>query len=321
MTIVKRFSLALVFALLMAGVTFVFAQAGTAVKAPAQQTQTLECFMCHPQFDAAWKSGAHGTALSDSRFNQMWTDQGKPGACLVCHVTGYDPATAAWKADGVTCDNCHSPAPAGHAMDPVANPVPVDRTTDLCGRCHSGSHFDVGAWQTSTHFQLGMSCTVCHDPHSATLKTVTGYEDDGPSGLCINCHREVSMNFPYSKHNQAGVSCVDCHLLHFTPQSDQDVHSMPDHSFTASLLTCNSCHASQMHAVTTETPGTTSSPAEVEVPATTETVEGVEPNPSPVSPLGYAGLASLLGLAGGMVLSPWLERLYRKLNEKKGGKK
>jgi hypothetical protein len=43
--------------------------------------------------------------------------------------------------------------------------------------------------------------------------------------------------------------------------------------------------------------------------------------PSPVSPAGYAGLAGLIGLAGGMVLSPWMERWYRKVNISKENKK
>jgi hypothetical protein len=30
-----------------------------------------------------------------------------------------------------------------------------------------------------------------------------------------------------------------------------------------------------------------------------------------VSPLGYSVLAALIGLAAGMVLAPWLERVYR----------
>jgi hypothetical protein len=33
--------------------------------------------------------------------------------------------------------------------------------------------------------------------------------------------------------------------------------------------------------------------------------------PAPVSPLGFAGLASLIGLAAGTVLAPWLEGKYK----------
>ena len=42
----------------------------------------------------------------------------------------------------------------------------------------------------------------------------------------------------------------------------------------------------------------------------------------PVSPMGFAALAGLVGLAGGMVLAPWLERLYHRVvkHEDRGGK-
>jgi predicted CXXCH cytochrome family protein len=192
--------------------------------------------------------------------------------------------------------------------------VPVDRTSDLCGRCHTGERFNIQEWQSSTHFQRAMTCTVCHDPHSATLKTVQGQEDKGPSALCINCHSEVSMAFPYSKHNQSGVSCVDCHLRHFEPGNNNDVHALPDHSFNASITTCSACHASQMHAQPTETPITASTtPTEL---AITPTSEPIASNPSPVNPFGVAGLAGLIGLVGGMVLQPWLEKAYRSITKK-----
>jgi predicted CXXCH cytochrome family protein len=285
-----------------------------------QAQQQIDCLVCHSKFNDAWSGGAHGHSMSDTKFIEMWTDQGKPGACLVCHATGYDPATGTVQKESVSCEACHNPVPVAHSTDPDANPVPVDRTNDLCGRCHSDARFGLQQWQTSTHYQVAMTCTVCHDPHSASLKTVVGMEDKGPSALCINCHSEVAMNFPYSKHNQAGVSCVDCHLRHFGTTAAQDVHAMPDHSFTASLDTCTTCHSDQMH-----TPGGTPTPSGIVTtpqPEMTPTpASAVAENPAPVSPAGFAGLAGLLGLAGGMVLQPWLEKMYRQINGRKGEKK
>lgn len=339
MKFIKRTSIAIIFALFVTAATYMIARAGTETGGAAPQSQPtalpqptmpietsvpktsqqqVACSVCHSKFTDAVQSGSHGHAISDPLFTQMWTDQGKPGACLVCHVTGYDPATGTWQEDGVSCEACHGPVPAAHSSDPVANPVPVDRTSDLCGRCHSGDRFNIADWQSSTHFQRGMTCTVCHDPHSATLKTVQGQEDKGPSALCINCHSEVSMAFPYSKHNQAGVSCVDCHLRHFETGTT-DVHAIPDHSFTASIATCSACHADQMHAQPT---AATAAQAAVITPqpVSLSTAGEATSNPSPVSPLGFAGLAGLFGLAGGMVLQPWLEKAYRNIN-KKGNKK
>jgi hypothetical protein len=48
----------------------------------------------------------------------------------------------------------------------------------------------------------------------------------------------------------------------------------------------------------------------VEVPVVVEAA--VTPEPTPVSPMGYAGLAALFGIAGGIVLAPWLEKMYRR---------
>ena len=42
----------------------------------------------------------------------------------------------------------------------------------------------------------------------------------------------------------------------------------------------------------------------------------VASEPAPVSPLGFAGLAGLIGLAAGTVLAPWLEKKYHVLNGK-----
>ena len=45
--------------------------------------------------------------------------------------------------------------------------------------------------------------------------------------------------------------------------------------------------------------------AVVTAPVTTE--------PQPVSPFGFAIVAGLIGLAVGMVLAPWLEKMYKKV--------
>ncbi len=39
----------------------------------------------------------------------------------------------------------------------------------------------------------------------------------------------------------------------------------------------------------------------------------VSAEPQPVSPVGFAIVAGLIGLAVGMVAAPWLEKVYRKV--------
>ena len=54
---------------------------------------------------------------------------------------------------------------------------------------------------------------------------------------------------------------------------------------------------------------------EATLPLLTEPTAEVQPTsikPEAVSPLGFSAMAGLIGLAGGMVLAPWLERWYRR---------
>jgi hypothetical protein len=131
-------------------------------------------------------------------------------------------------------------------------------------------------------------------------------------------------NFPTSKHAAAGVTCVNCHLgFNVTDQNEDfgSIHAAPDHSFLPSIETCNKCHADQMHA-----PGQAAAAAAIKIeeaggtptPEPAPVVSPVPPvtnEPAPISPLGFAGMASVVGLAFGMVLSPWLERAYRHLSK------
>jgi hypothetical protein len=124
------------------------------------------------------------------------------------------------------------------------------------------------------------------------------------------------MEFPYSQHAQQGIRCVDCHLRHMGDSSSDDIHKIPDHSFTANISTCTACHAEQMHSPDEATfvpDQLTATPLVL-----TDSGTGTQTDtPSPVSPAGFAGLAGLVGLAGGMVLSPWLERWYHRVNKDK----
>ena len=314
---IERFVIALIFALVAAGVTMVVASAqdGAPPKAQLQQTGTSkDCTVCHTEYQTEWQNGAHGQAGNDPVFLDEWNKQGKPGACLVCHTTGYDPATATFKENGVTCQACHGEAPADHPK----TPMPVDRSPDLCGRCHSDTRFGWQDWKVSAHYQRGMNCTTCHDPHSASIKKIPGPRGqaattDDVSALCINCHKDHSMDFPYSIHNKQGVTCVDCHVNHIE-NKDRTAHSVPDHSFNASLDSCNTCHADQMHSTAKDAVSGVSAPLPMPQTdgANLSADAGTTEQPQPVSPVGFAVLAGLIGLAGGMVLAPWLERWYQK---------
>src|SRR5512145_640282 len=115
---IEHLLIALMFALLAAGITLVIASA-QGEQPPAPLASSQECVNCHTEFEMTWQNSAHGNAGSDPIFVAQWTAQGKPGACLVCHTTGYDPATATYKANGVTCEACHVSSPAYHPKSPM----------------------------------------------------------------------------------------------------------------------------------------------------------------------------------------------------------
>jgi len=312
----EKILISLMFALLFAGVTLVAVSAQDG-NPPPLQNENSDCADCHADSQMSWQNGPHGHATDDPIFVTAWTDQGKPGACLNCHVTGYDNATGTWKEDGVTCAACHTDKGGEHPKTTMS----VDSTPNTCGTCHTDTRFGLQAWEGSTHYQQGMDCSSCHDPHNASLKITINLKDPNPtkdaSRLCISCHEEASMNFPYSTHNKEGITCIDCHLQHLE-NTNTDIHRVADHSFKASVQTCTTCHADQMHAagqvITTKEIQNISALAPVVQP--TPAMEMSSIIPAPVSPLGYAGIAALIGLAAGMVLAPWLERWYQLLLKK-----
>jgi predicted CXXCH cytochrome family protein len=329
-----RFLIGLFFALPIVGLALFLTQISADAQESSQDPQPTttpsatqltynSCVACHEDILTTWQHGPHGQALNDPIFAAAWSTQGEPGACLVCHTTGYDPATGSFDAEGVACEACHSPMPNNHPTDNM----PVDNTTELCGKCHSDSRFSDESFVTSTHYQRDMKCTVCHDQHSAGMKTIEGLEtqSEDASDLCANCHKSAMQNFPTSKHAEAGVTCVNCHLgFKVSDEDNADVHRAPDHNFIPSLDTCNKCHANQMHAPGDAVVSAAIKVEEIGGTATPEPTAAVTPvppvvnQPLPVSPLGFAAMAGLLGLAAGMVLAPWLERSYKHLT--KGGK-
>jgi predicted CXXCH cytochrome family protein len=326
MSKLEHLIVAVMFALLAAGITLVAVEAQT--PQPMSKITNDNCMNCHSDIAETWQGGPHGQSLTDPIFAASWDAQGKPGACLVCHATGYDPATGEKEAEGVVCTACHNPIPANHPTDNM----PIDATPDLCGHCHSDPRFITENWTLSAHYQRDMTCSVCHDPHSAGMKSVadTPRINGDASDLCANCHKDAMQHFPTSKHAEAAVTCVNCHLGFNVGTVDVTdfvtAHKAPDHSFVPTLDTCNKCHSNQMHApgeavaaaaIAIEESGGTPTP--LPTPVATP-IPLVSSQPVPVSPVGFAGLAALLGLVGGMVLSPWLERLYRYLNNKEGRK-
>lgn len=295
--IITRLFFGLLFALPFMLVTSAWTQASS----PPSSTHLTDqdCEACHPAFTNSWKTSAHGMASDDPEFVAVWQEQGEPFECMACHTTGYDARSRTWDDVGVTCAACHGPFTEDHPM----NPMPTDRSAELCGSCHQETLFE---WQVSKHRLAQLDCIDCHGQHSTSLK------GDDASALCSNCHRDRSSSFAHTAHSEEGLGCADCHLAALDGEAGSG-HAFRDHSFHVKLSTCNECHAYQMHDPSEVHVGDDSSPTmEPDALAAVEAA-GVSLEPDPVSPTYFILLAALIGMAFGLLVAPWIERWYRRL--------
>jgi predicted CXXCH cytochrome family protein len=114
-------------------------------------------------------------------------------------------------------------------------------------------------FKQSKMFAAGVTCSDCHDPHSATLRAPG-------DGVCLQCHASAKYeNASHRRHENVGsaVSCASCHMPERTYMVVDRRH---DHSFripradlSVRLGTpnaCNDCHrdkSAQWAANTVET--------------------------------------------------------------------
>jgi predicted CXXCH cytochrome family protein len=296
---VNRILLALLLSVALALAAFAYARA----EPPGQDVPPTrpDCQQCHEQYQKAWENSAHGLALTEPEFAVAWRAQGQPKECLGCHTTGYDPATGEYQSAGITCAACHDPVPVNHPLAPAS----MSRSAKACGECHRETVFE---WQNSRHGQSELTCTSCHDPHATVLRA------KDTATLCAACHGTRVAAFGHSQHAEQGLTCTDCHIseTHALPGLGSAQHS---HSFEVNLNTCTQCHRYEIHnaaaAMLVAGDGEAAPPPQDSLnsgqPAT------VSASPKPVSPVGFAIFAGLIGLACGIVLAPWLERGFSRL--------
>lgn len=289
-----RVGVGLSMAFLLSATSVAFA--GREITSSTVQESSPSCSACHEDTHRIWKHGLHGQAVEDPVFQQAWQDQGKPARCLTCHASGFDPATGDIGDMGVTCVACHGEYVEGHP----AEPMPTYASAKTCDQCHVETHFE---WKASRHANVELACVACHDPHGAAVRA------ENPSQLCGACHQTKATGFAHNVHSDMGLTCADCHLA--PPDMERgEVHAARDHSFGVSLRACTECHDFHTHQDWDIAPDQSERIAEL---TTAETPTQAEPEP--VGPIGYASLTGIFGFAGGMILTPWLEGLYRRLRE------
>ena len=254
-----------------------------------------ECHDCHEIVQTHWSQGAHANAVSSPGFQDAWIAAGRPDACFACHTTGYDAATGDYKIDSVSCTTCHYPEPANHP-DQI---MPTDVSSRLCGDCHIDTYSD---WTRSVHAQEDLACVRCHSPHTNEIRA------DDAQELCSACHSDEVHFYSYTVHYEEGLLCVDCHVR-VLDQPAGEGHARREHTFAVDMETCSGCHSEEMHFPGSGSAGGGGGAIDANLQAFDG---GIQTAPKPVSPLGFALLAVLIGAALGMILSPWSERWFRR---------
>lgn len=105
-----------------------------------------------------------------------------------------------------------------------------------------------GSFLQSRMYQAGVSCSDCHDPHTATLRG-----GGAPSDVCSTCHLPQKFaSRDHSRHEPASAACVDCHM---PDRTYMGVDDRRDHSFriprpdislaTGSPDACTNCHSDE----------------------------------------------------------------------------
>jgi DmsE family decaheme c-type cytochrome len=185
---------------------------------------------------AVWVAVVAAAALSVLVFAQEPPKPAAPAAeppvCVKCHKgawEGFSLTKHAVRGDprtpfgtGRDCQACHGDA-TEHLKNPAKNPIPqrfsrtqgpADAQNQVCLACHqAGGRIH---WQGSMHAIQDVTCTTCHQVHTAHDRVRDKLDE--PS-VCFTCHKDqrAQINRPYRHPIREGlISCSDCHNPHGT---------------------------------------------------------------------------------------------------------
>ena len=106
--------------------------------------------------------------------------------------------------------------------------------------------YEYGSFLQSRMYAAGVTCSDCHEPHSATLRAAG-------NALCAQCHQAAHFDTPEHHHHPAGSTGAQCVSCHMAERTYMVIDGRRDHSFrvprpdlSASLDApdaCTGCHA------------------------------------------------------------------------------
>ncbi len=200
-----------------------------------------------------------------------------PAAAPTDHAKGLlltfaDPGNGRWRLDPAigtaqrtaprqstteleTCARCHSRRVEiassyvyGHPLLDTHRPALLDARLYHADGQILDEVYEYASFRQSRMFQMGVTCSDCHDPHSLKLRA-PGNE------VCGQCHLPAKFDTEDHHHHQpqsAGAQCANCHM---PPRTYMVVDVRRDHSIriprpdlTMAIGTpnaCNTCHGDQ----------------------------------------------------------------------------
>jgi tetratricopeptide (TPR) repeat protein len=180
------------------------------------------------QADAVWVMSAE-TGIAERSEPRMRPPQ-QPEACGRCHSRR-----------GIIAPDYEYGEPLAHTHMPAL----LDESLYYADGQILDEVYVYGSFLQSRMYRAGVSCTDCHDPHSARL--VTGAN---PNDVCAQCHMPTTFSTEeHAGHAADQAGCVDCHMgaRTYMVVDDRRDHSfrIPRPDLTAAIETpntCNGCH-------------------------------------------------------------------------------
>jgi predicted CXXCH cytochrome family protein len=151
-----------------------------------------------------------------------------------------------------TCAGCHSLRTQIHEDTVHGQPLGDNYRVELLTPQYyfpdgqiKGEVYEYGSFIQSRMFHAGVTCTDCHNPHTATLRAKG-------NRLCTSCHLPAKYDTARHTHHPAGSAGAQCVACHMPTRTYMRIDRRRDHSIrvprpdlSVALGTpnaCNACH-------------------------------------------------------------------------------